>query len=29
MLESIRGLDICESERAAIFGGNAARLLAL
>jgi aminocarboxymuconate-semialdehyde decarboxylase len=27
MLESIRGLDICESERAAIFGGNAARLL--
>jgi aminocarboxymuconate-semialdehyde decarboxylase len=29
MLESIRGLDISESERAAIFGGNAARLLGL
>ena len=27
MLESIRGLDVSESERAAIFGGNAARLL--
>jgi aminocarboxymuconate-semialdehyde decarboxylase len=29
MLESIRGLDVSESERAAIFGGNAARLLGL
>ncbi|MGA2271170.1 MAG: amidohydrolase family protein [Bryobacteraceae bacterium] len=27
MLESIRGLDVSEPERAAIFGGNAARLL--
>jgi len=27
MLESIRGLDVTEAERAAIFGGNAARLL--
>jgi len=27
MLESIRGLDVTESERTAIFGGNAARLL--
>jgi aminocarboxymuconate-semialdehyde decarboxylase len=27
MLESIRGLDVSESEKAAIFGGNAARLL--
>jgi aminocarboxymuconate-semialdehyde decarboxylase len=29
MLESIRGLDISEQDRAAIFGGNAARLLQL
>jgi predicted TIM-barrel fold metal-dependent hydrolase len=27
MLDSIRGLDIPESDRAAILGGNAARLL--
>jgi len=27
MLETIRGLDVSEAERAAIFGGNAARLL--
>jgi aminocarboxymuconate-semialdehyde decarboxylase len=27
MLESIRGLDVTEAERAAIFGGNAVRLL--
>jgi aminocarboxymuconate-semialdehyde decarboxylase len=29
MLESIRGLDVSESDRAAIFGGNAARLLGM
>ena len=29
MLESIRGLEVSESERAAIFGGNAARLLGM
>jgi len=27
MLEAIRGLDVTDAERAAIFGGNAARLL--
>jgi aminocarboxymuconate-semialdehyde decarboxylase len=29
MIESIKGLDVTESERAQIFGGNAARLLGL
>jgi aminocarboxymuconate-semialdehyde decarboxylase len=29
MLESIRGLDISEADRAAIFGGNAVRLLGI
>ncbi|HUI54637.1 MAG TPA: amidohydrolase family protein [Bryobacteraceae bacterium] len=29
MIESIRGLDISEAARAAIFGGNAARLLGM
>ena len=29
MIESIRGLDVSESDRAAIFGGNAVRLLGM
>jgi aminocarboxymuconate-semialdehyde decarboxylase len=29
MIESIRGLDVSEADRAAIFGGNAARLLGM